>query len=378
MCASVATAQSITGTVFNQGVSRGYELHLPQSYNGIDQLPVVFVLHGGNSDGATFMSNSYFDEIGDTASFIAVFPDAYLGQWADGRGVTQAEAEGIDDVAFLSALIDTLDALYAVDTCRSYLTGISNGGMMTHRVACEQPQLFSAYASIASSISTTYYPMCQPSGFANMLVMHGTEDNFAPYEGGASGVPSSTGTVTGIDSTIGFWATHNQCTNLNSPDSLVFPDIEPLDNGYVVRFDFGPCNPMGEVVLYKVYGGGHTLPGGPGPIQVPFVGYSNKDINGAYEIWQFFSDKTCDFSTGNNRPNTAPEFLLYPNPVTGYLKIETNEEVLAISVFRPNGQLCGTQSGSTADVSALEPGVYFLRVEFKHGNAVAMARFIKM
>jgi len=276
----------------SQDISRNYQIHFPPSYNEETEFPLLVALHGGQSNGAAMMDNFYFDEIGDNEGFITVFPDSYAGQWADGRGTTTAEADGIDDVAFLSNLMDELISTYQVDACKLYLTGISSGGMMTQRVACDDTGRFTAYASIASSLPDSYVPHCQPQFTTSMAMVNGTEDQFSPYEGGPSNAPGSTGTVLGVAGTIAFWTTHNQCSEASNPSITNYPNIYAEDNSYVIRYDYGGCSQNNEVVLYEVVGGGHTFPGGPGPNYVPLVGYSNKDINGAEEIWNFFKEKT--------------------------------------------------------------------------------------
>jgi len=358
-------AQTITDSIMNQGVQRTFHYHVPSSYNGIDQLPVVVVLHGGNSDGLSFMNNSYFDEIADTASYIALFPDAYLGNWTDGRGNTPADSAGIDDISFLPTLIDSLAGSYAIDTCRLYVTGISNGGMMTHRLACERSETFQGYASIAASLPSAYYPSCSPTASVNLMMIHGTEDNFSPYAGGPSSVPSSTGTVTGIDSTITFWANHNNCTNQSTPDSTVFPDINTTDNGHVVKYEYQPCDANKAVALYKVYGGGHTLPGGPGPVFVPIVGYSNKDVNGAAEIWKFFSDKSCSPTTSSVETIKLADLKIYPNPASDRLTVETNAKIQTVVLYQLDGRAVISATTSQIDVSSVPPGVYIVEVQLE-------------
>ena len=364
-------------SIFNQGHYRSYQVHLPPAYDGATDLPLLMALHGGQSDGPSLMASSDFDEIGDTANYISLFPTAYKGQWADGRGTTQAELDGIDDVAFLGQLLDTLISKYAIDTCRLYVTGLSSGGMMTQRLACDNSGLFTAHASIMSSLPSVYYPQCQPSQMVNMLMMNGTEDNFSPYAGGPSSVPSSTGTVTGVDSTINLWANLAACSNMSSPDSTVYPDINTNDNGYVVKFDFGPCTSPYEVVLYKVYGGGHTLPGGPGPVFVPIVGYSNKDINGAEHIWNFFSDKSkCSLATSVRQAARSEGLSIFPNPVRDILSLRGAESGRDLRVFNSWGKVVWQGKASTIEVRDWPSGIYFLGLEGEEN--VEWVKFIKL
>jgi len=287
----------LAGTTHNhsfmsEGINRNYQIHFPPSYDGKTELPLLIGLHGGQSDGSAMMDNFYFDEIGDSEGFITVFPDSYDNEWADGRGTTTAELDGVDDVAFLSNLVEELLSTYKINACQLYLTGISSGGMMTQRMACDNSDRFAAYASIACSLPNQYVPNCLPQSFVSMAMVNGTEDQFSPYEGGASNVPNSTGTVLGVSGTIEFWTNHNQCNQALNPSITNYPDINTEDNSYVIRYDYGECSQNTGIVLYEVVGGGHTFPGGPGPSYVPIVGYANKDINGAEEIWDFFKDKT--------------------------------------------------------------------------------------
>ena len=255
-----------------------------------DEVKVETDIDENETLAGTTQSHSLMNQ-GINRDYQIHFPPSYDGEWADGRGTTTAEEDGIDDVDFLSKLVDELLNTYQINACQLYLTGISSGGMMTLRMACDYSDRFAAYASIASSLPDQYVPLCQPDSSVSIAMVNGTEDKFSPYEGGASSVPSSTGTVLGALGTIAFWTTHNQCSEALTPSITNFPDTNTEDNSHVIRYDYGACNQDTGVVLYEVVGGGHTFPGGPGPIYVPLVGYANKDVNGAEEIWNFFKEK---------------------------------------------------------------------------------------
>ena len=209
-----------------------------------------------------------------------------------------------------------------------------------------------------------------------MLMIHGTEDSFSPYDGGASSVPSSTGIVTGIDSTIYFWANHNSYLNILAPDSIVVPDINTEDNSHVVSYDFTPCNSNGDVLLYKVYGGGHNVPGGPGPVFVPIIGYSNKDINGAYEIWQFFSNKSCDTLSSIDEFDIENTISVYPNPSQNRVYVKSDLEVQVISVYNLSGKKVAFSNSSSIDMEQLPSGLYLLDILFL-GEGLSTKRLIQ-
>ena len=170
--------------------------------------------------------------------------------------------------------------------------------------------------------------------------------------------------MTGIDSTIGFWTDHNACVNATSPDSTLFPDINIADNSSVVRYDYSPCDPYGDVRLYKLIGGGHNSPGGPGPIHVPIIGYSNKDINGAYEIWKFFSSTSCQPITTLSELPKEIEIVVYPNPVQNIVTIKSELTIEKIVVWDLLGKIVGIFDTTQIDLIDLSTGTYLLEIEF--------------
>lgn len=352
---------------------RTFIVHLPPAYDGITEIPLIFVLHGGgNGDATTARDALHFDEVGDTANFITVFPYGYYNDWADGRGIASADTAGIDDVSFLTTLKDTLINQYAVDSCKTYITGPSNGGMMSLRIASETPHSFSAYAPIISSLPDSIAINFNPQSPVSLLLMPGTADPLIPYEGGNLS-PLAGGSVIGIDSTIALFMSNNDCVNTN-PDSTLFPDIDPTDNSTVIRYDYGFCNDSSEVVLYKVIGGGHTIPGQEAITNpLPLVGYVNYDIDAAVEIWKFFNrhSKCQNLSTSITETQSTNKFVIFPNPTKGNLYIRNNglasSKKIDISIFNLLGEKVRTlEKNDYADLNGLPTGIYFLRIQIKN------------
>lgn len=120
------------GSLVVGGMTRAYLLHLPPQYGQLapgQRLPLLLALHGRLGDGAGLARLTHLSAIADQHGFAVVYPDGMRRSWADGRGVTPADRIGVDDVAFLAALMDTLTQQYALDPQRIYATGISNGGL---------------------------------------------------------------------------------------------------------------------------------------------------------------------------------------------------------------------------------------------------------
>ncbi len=370
-CLSALLAQlNLTDSIFFQNMYRSYILHLPPAYDGNTYLPLVMGLHGGGpGDGLDLMEKTSFDELGDSEGFITLYPNGVFHDWADGRGVTDSEMAGIDDLGFLTALLDSLQQTYLIDPQRIYVWGPSNGGMMTQRLACEASQRFAAFASIISSLPIPLDASCSPTTPVSMLLMNGTEDNWVPYDGGPLGPLTDGGSTIGTDNTIHFWREHNGCsTDFQQTD---FPDIEPDDNSTVTRFRYTDCNNGAEIVLYRVEGAGHTIPGmifNTNPIFL--LGYINYDITASTEIWNFFSNHLI---AANRETLPLPKQLrAYPNPTSGMLYLSSDAKAQlpeTVSLFNLKAQtfelpLLSQHAGEGAiDLSFLPKGTYYLRAK---------------
>ncbi|MBK9457533.1 MAG: hypothetical protein IPO24_19130 [Bacteroidetes bacterium] len=114
-----------------------------------------------------------------------------------------APGTGVDDVAFLSALIDSLDAEYNIDLNRVYSTGMSNGGFMSHALACELSNRIAAIASVTGSIDKDRMPFCDPQHNTPVMQIHGTADETVPYDGNFEFLP--------VDSVVSYWVKQNHC-----------------------------------------------------------------------------------------------------------------------------------------------------------------------
>jgi polyhydroxybutyrate depolymerase len=113
----------IDGALVFGGRRRTYHIHVPPSYDGTRAVPLVVALHGRGGRGAGMMALTHFDRVADHEGFIVVFPDGYRRSWADGRGSTPADRAGLDDVAFIARLIDTLSVTYRIDPGRVFGPG---------------------------------------------------------------------------------------------------------------------------------------------------------------------------------------------------------------------------------------------------------------
>jgi polyhydroxybutyrate depolymerase len=189
---------------------------------------------------------------------------------------------------FLAALIDHLSVGTQIDRSRVYSTGISNGGLMSLRLARELSARIAARAVVAVNSSEQIARMRDPSRPISALLMPGTRDPLVPWDGGDIGFPGrqKVGQALSVQETLDYWVTHNQCPP--SPAVAWEPDRAPGDGTRVRREPYGPCREGSEVALYAVEGGGHTWPGGYQYLPERLIGRTSRDMDASDVIWEFF------------------------------------------------------------------------------------------
>ena len=268
-----------------QGRERTYLVHVPPSYDGSRPFPLVLSYHGGGTNAKVQARFSGLDKKADSAGFIVVHPNgtgrsASLLTWNAGKCCLYAMLHRVDDVAFTRALLDDVATHLSIDPRRVYATGISNGGMMAHRLGCE---LSSRIAAIAPISGTLGVAACAPSRPVPVMHFHGTDDRFVNYEGGFGPKSRTKVLFDSVEHTVSTWARLDGCPP--TPVRRQEPD-RTQDGMSVVRETYGPCRAGSEVVLFTVEGGGHTWPGRPP--RLPLLGQSTRDIDANDLMWEFF------------------------------------------------------------------------------------------
>ena len=263
------------------GTPRSYTVYVPRAYDPAEPMPLVLALHGrgGNGRGMAYLSN--FNELAEREGIIVVYPDGLNREWS-------YLDRGPDDVGFLTRLVDDVARDLAVDPQRVYVTGFSNGGFMTQRLACEAPDTFAAFASVGATLSPNFVSLCEGAPAVPILLMHGTADPIVAWTGASY---SGMVIAASMPDTAIFWAEHNQC----DPEQVVREDVPKADPDaptQVHRYHIAGCADRGFVQYNVVEGGGHTLPGVAG--RLTDVGETNMDINTADELWAFFAGHPLD------------------------------------------------------------------------------------
>jgi polyhydroxybutyrate depolymerase len=266
-------------TIRSGSVQRIYHVHLPPTAPAGGRLPLVIVFHGGGGTAKGAARQYGFNQLADARGFVVVYPEGVDRRWNDGRGTTGL----VDDVGFVSATIDQLRKNLPIDPRRVYATGMSNGGILSHRLGCELSGKIAAIAPVAGTMATPEPPRCAPKTPVSVVEFHGTEDRFVPYGGGDILKQPERGSVLSVADTTALWSRLDGCPT--TPRLADLPPSHPEDGTRIRRVTYGPCSRTSEVTLYTVIGGGHTW---PGTAWIPLLGTVSRQINATEIIWEFF------------------------------------------------------------------------------------------
>jgi polyhydroxybutyrate depolymerase len=291
-------------------IDRTYLLHVPPQAAPPLGYPLVFLLHGGGAGATGADSVSHLSVIADRENFLLVMPQGFgkvladktLGTWNAGNCCGAAMEQNIDDVKFISMLIDKLESDFNVNHKQVYVSGISNGGMMAYRLACELSDKIAAISAVAA---VGMFKQCDLKNPVPTIHFHGTADTCVPYAGGPGGgclekvvgrlghrpFPEAHWTSPSVVKFIGEWREKNQLPGGSKTS---------LDKGNAHCETFGPDKKNTEVTFCTLKNGGHTWPGGEygAACDEPStrtctsfkeaVGPISLDLNASQMMWDFF------------------------------------------------------------------------------------------
>jgi polyhydroxybutyrate depolymerase len=299
------------GTSTNDSITtvdglRTFRVFLPSIYNMSRPTAVVFHLHGATGSGLSAELGHRMDPVAQMYNFIIVYPDGLYGYWNAGSCCSLAHFYNIDDVGFISGIIDYLEGLLCIETTQIFATGMSNGALMSHRLGCELSDRIAAIAPVEGGLE--FLP-CTPTNPMPVFEIHGTNDTTIPLNGGFGCGSTAMFNFTAITYTIDVWIGINQC---NCPS---FAEGESGACGTVVLVDadgtcvqFGTCQ-GGNVTFCLIEGGGHGWPGG---FNTGGIRDSCDSTCGTFDaslnIWNFFAavaaQNFADDDTVTSSPST--------------------------------------------------------------------------
>ena len=360
ICMNATFAQTYYETIEHDGMTRGYRVHLPPDYSPNSVLPVVLNFHGLGSNAQEQEIYSQFNSVADTAHIIVVYPQGVDDIWNVGFGGST------DDVGFTSDLIDSLQARYNIDVESVFSTGMSNGGYMSYKLACELTDRIQAIASVTGSMVPLALTACNPSDQIPVMQIHGTADPTVPYDGGPFASP--------IEDVIDYWVGHDNC---NPATILNVEDLDTTDGCTAERIEYLECDDDNEVVFYKITGGGHTWAGSP----IPIGGNTCQDFDASDEIWKFFYKyRSPNVMVANNDISIEKDVTIIPNPFKDILTVNLpTQDLITIQVVNMNGRIVKNvkvlNSSTTIDLQDFANGVYFVQAVFE--NEVVVEKVVK-
>jgi polyhydroxybutyrate depolymerase len=277
----------LDGADGREGVTRQYKVHVPANYDPAVPMPVVFCLHGLQQNAVMFcVSGSNLVSKSDTEGFILVMPNGDKASWNAG-GCCKGDPDPGNDVAFVRAVFDEVKKHVNVDLDRVYATGLSNGGFMSYRLACEAADIFAAVAPGAGALTTnglgwgatdSDFVECTPSEHVSVLDIHGTADGIVPYELQAR--------------SLELISQKNGCGSATAPSGA------PRSAGDTTCVSYTGCPDGVEVTGCTVEGGGHVWFGsdscgtGAGAFGCSFVGANSTTMVNTDEVWDFFARRS--------------------------------------------------------------------------------------
>jgi polyhydroxybutyrate depolymerase len=287
--AAAANYLTISNVQGQQGLVRQYKVHVPPGYSSSTAMPALFCIHGLGQTAPMFCTDDgvAWPAKGDKEGFIVVMPNGYQNSWNGGTCCGQAASMGLDDVALMRAIFTEVGKHVNIDLRRVYSTGLSTGGFLSYRLACQASDLFVAVAAAAGAVgtaavgggmmSTSDLMTCAPTNKVSVLDVHGTKDPLVPYSVQA---PS-----------LAILASSSGCA------SSTMPAVVPPSGGDTTCVTYAGCPscPLVEVTGCSIDGGGHCWFGstdcgtGGGAFGKAIVGNDSNFMRNTEQIWAFFS-----------------------------------------------------------------------------------------
>ena len=290
---SFSQSQDLDKTITVDGRTREYMIHLPSSFNNSSKLPIIFAFHGGGGEYKKTIRYYNLNGLADDNGFIVVYPNAINKAWSM-SGVSSRVRNidnNVDDVKFISTLLDNLVANYKVDDKHVFCTGISRGGIFSLYLAWQLSDRIKAIAPVCASIPHAIsgaYVFNHPT---SVLLINGTEDPLINYNGGPGklnhrNAESETAMMVPTEELINKIVKLNNCHSSAVVTNM--PDVDKNDGCTATDYKY-LCD-SSLIELIKVNNGGHTWPGAVQYLPKMIIGKVCRDFNAEEKIFEFFKN----------------------------------------------------------------------------------------
>ncbi|NWF50419.1 MAG: prolyl oligopeptidase family serine peptidase [Ignavibacteriaceae bacterium] len=267
--------------ILHKGDERTFKVVIPETYNPQNPSSLVVVFHGGGGNMHNVEEMSRLTETATKFGFIVCYPNGTgrfkerLLTWNAGECCGYALENNVDDVGFIRKMVAKLTSEFNIDVKRIFATGMSNGGMLCFRIACELSDIFAAVAPVASSMTNFN---CSPTEPISIIMFNGMKDKHVPYHGGIGEKALVKVEKKGVPEVVDFWKSKNKCPGEGTR----------IEKGNVISETYRNPENGTEVVLFTIKDGGHSWPGGTkGWI---FGDEPSQEISASEIMLKFFED----------------------------------------------------------------------------------------
>ncbi len=310
------------------GTTRNCVVHVP---NGITKPALVFFVHGANGGGAAFERETKGDVVADKEKFIAAYPSAS----GNGETGTWDDMYGTGNFPFFLAIIDTVDARYHIDRNRVYMTGFSQGGMISFAAGCSYSNVFAAVAPVSGHSGTT----CTLKRPVSVFMTFGTKDM---------------GTQASFITDLNIWLKLDSCPSTPTI-TRPYPSTNPQSG--VTRITYGPCAQRTFVVADSIQGEGHQWP-------------ATNRLNQVEEVWAFFKQFSLAAATAVRQQTISmARESISASYLYGIIHLQGAGEKCQVRVFDTRGR-CISAAATTHRQFVFNDkpsGVYVVMVNAKNG-----------
>lgn len=283
---ALAHDELIKEVLNHENIQRHYYIHVPPNYNPSAATPLLLIFHQENSDAKSMSKLAQFNELSDQNGFIVVYPQGIQGYWNDGR---RNQGYRVNDVGFVSDLLDDLERRWHIDRNTVCAAGFSDGGFFAQYAALKLPGRIKAVASVAATMQDVLVNKVRPKGNCSVLYILGMDDRIVPFMGGPID-PNRNGQNRGIcasaANSVAFWVKGNKCGGDYTTED--YPDVDSTDGTNVKIARYRNCPDGNEVVIFAIQGGGHAWPQCR-PIGKAPDGKTCRDFDSSDVIFRFFS-----------------------------------------------------------------------------------------
>ena len=315
---SVRGQQTITDTLMYDGVKRTFILYVPASYDQAENVPLLLNMHGLRGTAELQMNYGDFKPISEREGFIIVHLQGLKDDQGRNHWNFNPGSDTVDDVGFLSALIDQVSSEYSVDNKRVYSAGFSQGAFMSFYLVCHLGEKIAGIGTVAGATvdSTGFH-----KGFPMPIIqIHGTFDGLVSYDNYK------------IQNFMNIIADYNNCES--TPEETSVPNSNTSDGSDVTHLLYKNGDKDISVEHFRVNIGGHTWPGTKGNKT-----NTNYDIDASEEIWRFLYQFNKDnIVTGLHSTRSLIKTTVYPNPFKDEIQIESSANIESVNIRNISGQ----------------------------------------